>query len=112
MSNNSLLIRIVYLIIILTTAVMIYLSSDLPENNTNLRFVTNKIVSTQVPISYLNDDYCDDGKDEPLTSACAGHDESRFICQIDGHSIPSSRFNDGKSLRSALKLYDAVYAHL
>jgi len=56
-----------------------------------------KCLKGKMKISYdrLNDDYCDcdDGSDEPSTSACSsGH----FHC-TDGpsHNIPSSRVNDG-----------------
>jgi len=45
------------------------------------------------PFDRLNDNYCDceDGTDEPSTSACA---TGTFSCQ-SGRKIPSSRVNDG-----------------
>ncbi|KAK9325674.1 glucosidase II beta subunit-like-domain-containing protein [Lipomyces orientalis] len=50
-----------------------------------------------LPISRVNDDYCDcpDGSDEPGTSACPG---AKFYCANKGHVaafLPSSRVNDG-----------------
>lgn len=51
----------------------------------------------KIPISAINDDYCDcdDGSDEPGTSAC---DNSIFYCHNEGHipsRILSNRVNDG-----------------
>ncbi|KAF3108637.1 hypothetical protein TWF102_010760 [Orbilia oligospora] len=58
-----------------------------------------------LPISLLNDDFCDcpDGSDEPGTSACAHISSSvnplpGFFCQNQGHVpayIPFNRINDG-----------------
>lgn len=53
--------------------------------------------SNSIPISAVNDDYCDckDGSDEPGTSAC---NNAFFFCENKGHhkdSIPSYRVNDG-----------------
>ncbi|KAK7206204.1 glucosidase II beta subunit-like-domain-containing protein [Myxozyma melibiosi] len=50
-----------------------------------------------IPISKINDDYCDcpDGSDEPGTSACAN---GKFHCQNKGHVpgvLPSYQVNDG-----------------
>lgn len=41
-----------------------------------------------LPLSRVNDDYCDcdDGSDEPGTSACAGKPTARFHCQNLGAS--------------------------
>ncbi len=52
---------------------------------------------TGLPLSKVNDDYCDcaDGSDEPGTSAC---DNGRFFCPNRGHlglTLFSSRVNDG-----------------
>uniref|UniRef100_A0A224XAH6 Glucosidase 2 subunit beta n=1 Tax=Panstrongylus lignarius TaxID=156445 RepID=A0A224XAH6_9HEMI len=51
----------------------------------------------RLPFVFVNDDYCDcqDGSDEPGTSACPN---GRFYCQNVGyipHELPSSRVNDG-----------------
>ncbi|GJJ07576.1 hypothetical protein Clacol_001779 [Clathrus columnatus] len=53
--------------------------------------------SSIIPWSAVNDDYCDcnDGSDEPGTSACVG---TTFYCVNQGHigaKIPSTRVNDG-----------------
>ncbi|ACO67963.1 predicted protein [Micromonas commoda] len=53
--------------------------------------------ATTIDRSRVNDDYCDcdDGADEPGTSACAN---GEFHCRNRGHrsiSLPSSRVNDG-----------------
>lgn len=50
-----------------------------------------------IPISAINDDYCDceDGTDEPKTNACP---DNKFNCVTQSHhvkSIPASRVNDG-----------------
>jgi protein kinase C substrate 80K-H len=56
---------------------------------------------TPIPLSAVNDDYCDcpDGSDEPGTSACEGRAEgATFCCKNEGH-IPGyvipGRVNDG-----------------
>ncbi|KAJ3056300.1 hypothetical protein HK097_007400 [Rhizophlyctis rosea] len=51
----------------------------------------------EIPYSAVNDDYCDcdDGSDEPGTSACAN---GKFYCHNEGHEpsyILSPRVNDG-----------------
>jgi protein kinase C substrate 80K-H len=42
--------------------------------------------SQRIPISQVNDDYCDclDGSDEPGTSACSN---GKFFCQNKGHKV-------------------------
>ncbi|GMK53438.1 hypothetical protein CspeluHIS016_0100240 [Cutaneotrichosporon spelunceum] len=54
----------------------------------------------RIPMSAVNDDYCDcaDGSDEPGTSACEGRPHAYFYCRNAGHipaRILSSRVNDG-----------------
>lgn len=57
--------------------------------------------SKTIPLSRVNDEYCDcdDGSDEPGTSACAGRGESRgFYCVNAGATpltVPASRVDDG-----------------
>lgn len=50
--------------------------------------------SLALPFSRLNDDYCDceDGSDEPSTSACTA---GSFYCSASDTKVPSSRVNDG-----------------
>lgn len=55
--------------------------------------------SRRIPVSAINDDYCDcpDGSDEPGTSACEDTGV-RFYCENVGHipgSVLASRVNDG-----------------
>ena len=67
----------------------------------NLHTFTCQSSQEIIPVSQLNDEYCDceDGSDEPLTSACSF---TQFHCRF-GHVIdhpnwkviPSSRVNDG-----------------
>ena len=47
-----------------------------------------------IPFRMVNDDYCDceDGSDEPSTSACP---KQKFHCSHSERVIPSSRVNDG-----------------
>ncbi|KAK1921369.1 glucosidase II beta subunit-like-domain-containing protein [Papiliotrema laurentii] len=56
--------------------------------------------SKRIPVSAINDDYCDcpDGSDEPGTSACEGVGEGWFYCKNEGHipgRVRRSRVNDG-----------------
>ena len=77
--------------------------ASLPQTS-RLRFVRSQTESRPAasPSSYLNDNYCDTGLDEPLTSACAGHPLSVFVCRQATLSsifplvIPSSRVGDGR----------------
>ena len=60
---------------------------------------TCKDGSATIPIRQLNDDYCDceDGTDEPGTSACASHG-GRFFCENRGYRskyVRASIVNDG-----------------
>lgn len=53
-----------------------------------------------MPFSAINDDFCDceDGSDEPGTSACAGQKETLFYCSnvgSDAAYVYTSRVNDG-----------------
>lgn len=53
-----------------------------------------------LPSAFLNDDYCDcdDGSDEPLTSACSHiiqADALTFQCRSGGQSLASAFVNDG-----------------
>lgn len=55
--------------------------------------------SRTIPLSAINDDYCDcpDGSDEPGTSACE-NSSVQFYCKNEGHipgSVRASRVNDG-----------------
>eukprot|EP00929_Paragymnodinium_shiwhaense_P056929 TRINITY_DN28495_c0_g1_i4.p1 TRINITY_DN28495_c0_g1~~TRINITY_DN28495_c0_g1_i4.p1 ORF type:complete len:716 (-),score=152.37 TRINITY_DN28495_c0_g1_i4:105-2252(-) len=56
--------------------------------------------SLEVPVSSVNDNYCDcaDGSDEPGTAACAGLSSGRFYCRNQRSSpkiLYSSRVGDG-----------------
>lgn len=71
---------------------------------TSGRFSCLDGTDTSVPVSSLNDDFCDcdDGSDEPGTAACAGYvgDGIGFWCGSGGASnagelVASSRVNDG-----------------
>ncbi|KXS16355.1 hypothetical protein M427DRAFT_134363 [Gonapodya prolifera JEL478] len=67
-----------------------------PKNGTQMTFVCLS-GKQRIPLSALNDDYCDcdDGSDEPGTSACPN---SQFYCRNPGHVptfIKSNRVNDG-----------------
>ncbi|KAK6523600.1 hypothetical protein TWF281_001581 [Arthrobotrys megalospora] len=74
-----------------------------PDSSQTFTCLTNPKIS--IPISLLNDDFCDcpDGTDEPGTSACSHLNHSTnplpgFFCQNKGHVpayIPFSRINDG-----------------
>jgi len=53
-----------------------------------------------IPLSRVNDEYCDcdDGSDEPGTSACAGRESRGFYCVNAGATplvVPASRVDDG-----------------
>jgi len=67
---------------------------------------TCKESQKKIPMARTNDDYCDceDGSDEPGTSACAN---GRFYCVNKGHRgehIFSSRVNDGICGKNQCKL--------
>jgi Glucosidase II beta subunit-like len=55
-----------------------------------------ELMPVRIPRAWVNDDYCDceDGSDEPGTSACAGT-AVRFACRISGRTIPTSMVADG-----------------
>lgn len=64
------------------------------QGGTEFRCLSN---GKSIPMSYVNDDYCDceDGSDEPGTSACGN---GQFYCEnkpYKGNYILSSRVNDG-----------------
>lgn len=53
-----------------------------------------------IPFDLINDDYCDcdDGTDEPSTSACVNgtfYCDSQYQKPVSLHEIPSSKVNDG-----------------
>jgi hypothetical protein len=57
---------------------------------------------TQISMSYVDDDYCDceDGSDEPNTSACSMYASSRFECksahiELGRQILYASRMDDG-----------------
>jgi len=48
-----------------------------------------------IPLSFVNDNYCDcpfDGRDEPGTSACMN---GNFFCEIGNTTIPTTMVDDG-----------------
>lgn len=93
---SSYLLRLICTIFVLVLSLS---SSIYGDSSTSLRCILrdNPAVAEDIPLSRINDDYCDcqDGSDEPLTAACPG---MTFLCRnsaFNPSKIPSAWVSDG-----------------
>lgn len=71
-----------------------------PDRQTKYAAPSFTCLGVTLPFDAVNDDFCDceDGSDEPGTSACAGQKDTLFYCKNDKSEpqyIYTSRVNDG-----------------
>ena len=95
--NYKYIVQTVAVLALITLSIIGYLTSFYKNHSEE---EVDPRVTCKIPISKVNDDYCDcqDGSDEYLTSACSHLPSVRFLCENKGY-LPSllhtSKVDDG-----------------